>query len=128
MGDADLASLVGEYRKVEASLPFPSTTNSMDERDVVAIDYALNVRGDIDVRGDRVPRSLPRVFAEPTSQKIPDGESGRRQLADFLTDGQHGLAARVYVNRVWQWVFGEGLVRTPNDFGHLGERLSLIHI
>ena len=124
MGDADLASLVGEYRKVEASLPFPSTTNSMDERDVVAIDYALNVRGDIDVRGDRVPRSLPRVFAEPTSQKIPDGESGRRQLADFLTDGQHGLAARVYVNRVWQWVFGEGLVRTPNDFGHLGERPS----
>lgn len=123
-GDADLASLVTEYRKVEASLPFPSTANSMDERDVVAVDYALNIRGDIDVRGDRVPRALPRVFAEPASLKIPEGESGRRQLADFLTNEQHGLAARVYVNRVWQWVFGVGLVRTPNDFGHLGERPS----
>ena len=96
----------------------------MDERDVVAVDYALNVRGDIDVRGDRVPRSLPRVFAEPASLQVPEGKSGRRELAEFLTDERHGLAARVYVNRVWQWVFGEGLVRTPNDFGHLGERPS----
>ena len=122
--DSKLAALVNAYRKVEASLPFPSTANSMDEREVVPVDYALNIRGDIDVRGDRVPRRLPGVFAESNPLKIPPGASGRRQLAEFLTDERHGLAARVYVNRVWQWVFATGLVRTPNDFGHLGDRPS----
>lgn len=122
--DAELASLVTEYRNVEQTLPYPRTANGMDERDVLPVDYALNVRGDIDVRGDRIARSLPRVFAKYSRLKVPSGESGRRQLAEFLTDVRHGLAARVYVNRVWQWVFGEGLVRTPNDFGHLGDTPS----
>jgi len=122
--DPQLAALVKDYRKVEESLPFPRTANSMDEREVVPVNYALNIRGDIDVRGDRIPRSLPRVFAESGELKISPERSGRRQLAEFLTSERHGLAARVYVNRVWQWVFGTGLVRTPNDFGHLGEQPS----
>jgi hypothetical protein len=49
----------------------------------------------------------------------------RRALADWMTDTEHGagaLLARVIVNRVWQHHFGEGLVRTPGDFGVRGER------
>jgi hypothetical protein len=49
----------------------------------------------------------------------------RRALADWITDTEHGagaLLARVIVNRVWQHHFGEGLVRTVNDFGLRGER------
>jgi cytochrome c553 len=127
--DSELAGLVKRYRDVEASLPFARTCNSMDERGVTSLNYALNIRGDITRRGDRVPRGLPRfvgAFGTPPSIVNPtDGpRSGRLELAEFLADPRHGLAARVYVNRVWQWVFGDGLVRTSNDFGHLGEQPS----
>jgi hypothetical protein len=58
----------------------------------------------------------------PSKVSPTDGpRSSRLELAEFLVDPRHGLSARVYVNRVWQWVFGDGLVRTPNDFGRLGE-------
>lgn len=51
--------------------------------------------------------------------------SGRRlAFAEMLTDGQHPLLARVIVNRVWMHHFGTGLVKTPADFGHLGEKPS----
>ena len=51
--------------------------------------------------------------------------SGRRlAFAGMLTDGQHPLLARVIVNRVWMHHFGTGLVKTPSDFGHLGEKPS----
>ena len=132
--DAELAALVKQYRDVEASLPFPRTCNSMDERGVAPMNYALNIRGDINRRGDPVPRGLPQFASTTDFQSVAAGNrrtsspsyapSGRLELANFLTDPHSGLAARVYVNRVWQWVFGDGLVRTPNDFGHLGEQPS----
>ncbi|MCO6458880.1 MAG: PSD1 domain-containing protein [Pirellulaceae bacterium] len=127
--DSELAALVKQYRDVEGTLPFPRTCNSMDERGVAPLDYALNIRGDINRRGQRVPRGLPQfagTFGGLSSNTAAAGSphSGRLELAEFLADPRHGLAARVYVNRVWQWVFGDGLVRTPNDFGHLGEQPS----
>ena len=42
------------------------------------------------------------------------------ELALWLTEPEHPLTARVMVNRIWQWHFGQGLVRTPNNFGKLG--------
>lgn len=127
--DAELTKLVQRYREVEAFLEFARTCNSMDERALTPIDYALNVRGDINRRGDLVARGLPgfaTVLDSDSSGKasVDSAGSGRLELAEFLTDSRHGLAARVYVNRVWQWVFGEALVRTSNDFGHLGEQPS----
>lgn len=121
--DADLATLVRRYRQVENSLAFPRTVNSMDERGVNPLDYALNIRGDINARGERVPRDFLSVFSR-WHQVGDSANSGRLELANFLTNPRQGLTARVYVNRVWQWIFGQGLVRTPNDFGHLGEKPS----
>src|SRR5205823_153027 len=46
----------------------------------------------------------------------------RTALAHWIASAQNPLTARVIVNRIWQWHFGQGLVRTPNDFGTRGER------
>jgi hypothetical protein len=50
--------------------------------------------------------------------------SGRWELAHRIASETNPLTARVYVNRVWHYLFGEGLVRTPDDFGHLGQQPS----
>lgn len=60
------------------------------------------------------------LTGEPTT--IPDATSGRRELADWLSSPQHPLTSRVIVNRVWSHLLGEGIVRSVDNFGELGER------
>jgi hypothetical protein len=50
--------------------------------------------------------------------------SGRMELAQSLLSPEHPLTSRVYVNRVWQWIFGAGIVASPDDFGRLGDKPS----
>ncbi|MFT5470216.1 MAG: hypothetical protein ACI8UO_005341 [Verrucomicrobiales bacterium] len=77
----------------------------------------LHQRGDPEQPGDEVQRRWLTVFGgEPVGA---DSGSGRKQLGDWIAENP--LAARVMVNRVWHWHFGEGLVRSPNDFGSRGE-------
>jgi hypothetical protein len=84
-------------------------------------DARVCLRGDPKKLGKAVPRGFPRILAGEHPVRITEG-SGRLQLADWLTRADNPLAARVMVNRIWQHHFGEGLVRTPNDFGERGER------
>jgi hypothetical protein len=84
-------------------------------------DAVVFLRGDPKKLGKTVPRGFPRVLAGERQERITKG-SGRLQLADWLTRADNPLTARVMVNRIWQYHFGEGLVRTPNDFGARGER------
>ena len=79
------------------------------------------IRGDHKRLGKTVPRGFPKILTGEREERITEG-SGRLQLADWLTRPENPLTARVMVNRIWQHHFGEGLVRTPNDFGERGER------
>jgi hypothetical protein len=74
-------------------------------------------RGAYDARGEQVSAGTPEFLpAFP-----PDAPHNRLGLAQWLTHPDHPLTARVAVNRFWQMMFGQGLVRTPEDFGRQGE-------
>jgi hypothetical protein len=90
-------------------------------REGKAADTRIQKRGEPDRLGDVAPRRFLEILG---GQPVPKSEkgSGRRQLADWIANRTNPLTARVMVNRVWQGHFGEGLVRSPNDFGTRGER------
>ena len=84
-------------------------------------DMRLTIRGNPYALGDTVTRGVLRVATWSPLPPIPAGESGRRQLADWIADPRNPLTARVTVNRIWQKLFGEGLVRSVDYFGTRGE-------
>jgi hypothetical protein len=83
-------------------------------------DARVHIRGRYDRLGKLVPRRFPRIIAGDHQQPITQG-SGRMQLAQWIASSGNPLTARVMVNRIWQHHFGEGIVRTPGNFGKLGE-------
>ncbi|MEQ1826261.1 MAG: DUF1549 domain-containing protein [Pirellula sp.] len=84
-------------------------------------DMPVYIRGNPYAPGKIVPRSAVRVASWKDFPEIPNGQSGRLQLADWLSDAKNPLTARVTVNRIWQKLFGEGLVRSIDYFGARGE-------
>ena len=92
-----------------------------------ASDSMVHLRGEIRSPGSVVPRGF-LVVATPKNRssfaKIPDGASGRLQLAEWVASSDNPLTARVFVNRVWHHLFGQGIVRSPDNFGKMGDRPS----
>lgn len=87
-------------------------------------DTHLLVRGKATRPGPRVEPGVPTVLAaEQPAFLPPDERTSRRRLtlARWLVDPKHPLTARVMANRIWLHHFGEGIVRTPNDFGIAGQ-------
>ena len=80
-------------------------------------DSRIHVRGNPYDLGETTPRRFLAVLGNGRPQPLDQG-SGRLQLADAIAG--HPLSARVMVNRVWQNHFGQGIVRTPGNFGRLG--------
>jgi Protein of unknown function (DUF1553)/Protein of unknown function (DUF1549)/Planctomycete cytochrome C len=74
------------------------------------------LRGNPNNHGPRVPRQFPEVIAGSSRKPFADG-SGRLEMAKAIADPKNPLTARVMANRVWSHLFGQGLVRTPSDFG-----------
>jgi hypothetical protein len=80
-------------------------------------------RGELQKPGRQVQPALPATLAKETStpSELSRPFGSRKELALWLTRADHPLTARVFVNRVWQWHFGRGIVETPNDFGAMGQ-------
>ena len=103
-------------------MPPGGTPRAMGVREGRPMQCALLVRGEITQKGPVVPRGFVEVLNTTAPPSIPTRESGRLQLADWLTRPGNPLTARVAINRAWLHLFGRGLVRTADDFGALGEK------
>jgi len=87
----------------------------------------IHIRGSHRNLGSPVARGFPEVMCGLKSGAaeqsiLPLHQSGRVELARWMTHSSHPLTARVYVNRIWGWHFGEAIVRTTENFGAVGER------
>lgn len=86
------------------------------------VDLKILVQGNPNKTGDTASRGYLTVLSAEAPVAIPASASGRLEIARAIAGPQNPLTARVAVNRVWQGHFGQGLVRTPSNFGALGER------
>jgi cytochrome c553 len=90
-------------------------------REGTPTDLNVFIRGNVENRGPLVPRRFLRILCAGAPQPFVSG-SGRRELAEAITDPANPLVARVMVNRLWGLIFGRPLVATASNFGSLGER------
>ena len=114
-----LESLAAEYRALEAQIQSPRVAPGIADGGP-GIDQPVFVRGDCMRPGDAVPRRYIEVLSSSTAPFATPG-SGRLELAERIASPGNPLTARVLVNRVWHHLFGTGLVRTVDDFGHVGD-------
>ena len=77
------------------------------------------IRGDLRKKGEEVPRRFLEVISR---DRTFSKESGLLQLAESVVSRENPLTSRVLVNRIWQWHFGQAIVRTPSNFGVIGEK------
>lgn len=83
-------------------------------------DLRVHVRGSASNLGEEAPRGFLSILRD--KPLAIDKGSGRLEIANAIAAKDNPLTARVIVNRVWRHHFGKGIVRTPSNFGHLGER------
>ncbi|HTI50286.1 MAG TPA: PSD1 and planctomycete cytochrome C domain-containing protein, partial [Planctomycetaceae bacterium] len=84
-------------------------------------DTEIRIRGEAEKLGPLVHRGFLGILQWPEAPKINPRQSGRLQLAEWLTSPRNPLTSRVIVNRVWQHLFGRGLVSTVDNFGVNGD-------
>ena len=111
-----------ETEKAKAPAPRAFVLAVEDEK---TVDLPVHIRGShLNPGKEAVPRGFIRVAYHGEPRPLPKDRSGRLELAQWITSAENPLTARVIVNRVWQAHFGEGLVRTPDNFGVRGETPS----
>jgi hypothetical protein len=115
--------LEAELKKLQQDAPKRDMAMSVLEEGRIE-DTRVHVRGSVHTLGEEAPRGFLQVAMTGQSPAIPANESGRRQLAEWIASRDNPLTARVAVNRAWHWLFGAGLVRTPDNFGTTGESPS----
>ena len=106
-------AIAAEVKLVSATAPAILDGNGIDQ-------FVL-LKGVAARRGEIVPRRFLEAIDGPTQPVWPQHSSGRLELAQRVVAAANPLTSRVIVNRIWQHLFGRGLVPTPDNFGRLGE-------
>ncbi len=110
---AERDGVLAEHARLDGMVP---TAMVMQEMEAPRKTF-IHLRGEYDKLGAEVTPGVPHALPP-----LPDGAPANRlTLAKWLVDGGNPLTARVYVNRLWQSIFGTGLVKTAEDFGLQGQ-------
>jgi mono/diheme cytochrome c family protein len=117
--DSLRAEITGIEKALPQQYPFLQVIRDGDKPH----DEQIRIRGSIDNLGDVAPRRFLSVLSNADSKRFSKG-SGRLELAEAIASPSNPLTSRVMVNRIWQHHFGQGIVRTPSNFGQMGERPS----
>ncbi len=116
-----VARLESERDAWKATAPPPTAVALAVAEDNLQ-ELPVHIRGNhLNLAPTPVPRGFLQVLLREPQGKLPETQSGRLELARWLASSDNPLTARVVVNRVWQAHFGEGLVRTPDNFGVRGD-------
>jgi hypothetical protein len=107
-----------EIAKLEAQVPESEFAMIAEDRD--CRNARLNIRGNHKNLGEEVPRRFLQVIAGEQQPPITSG-SGRLHIANWMASADNPLTARVMVNRIWKHHFGNGIVRSTDNFGKMGE-------
>jgi hypothetical protein len=127
--EAQKKALESQLKNLEADRPDP-IPKAMAPREAEQIaDQAVRIRGVHNRPGENIERGFIQVLSSDVAQSGRENvtqrnSSGRRELADWIASNSNPLTARVLVNRLWMKMLGEGLVRSVDNFGHLGDRPS----
>ncbi len=104
-----------------AELPKPAIPSALGVTEGKTTEAVLLLRGNHLTPGERVSRQLPGFLCNGKQEPFPVTQSGRLRLAKWLIQPDQPLTARVMVNRIWRWHFGQGIVRSTDNFGRKGE-------
>jgi len=115
-----------ELRKMKLDLADPGTLGYgiHGAREGRIADTAIRIRGIEERHGPAIPRGFLTAFEVPGAKPVNPKQSGRLELAEWITNTNNPLSARVAVNRVWFHLFGTGLVSTVDNFGIMGDKPS----
>jgi hypothetical protein len=120
---ADIDALRLETGQSHLNAPSAIPIRVLDHREK-PLEVHLLKRGELEMPGEVVEPGVPKRISGGATVSFANLPATRRRaaLAEWITAPDNALTARVIANRVWQWHFGQGLVRTPNDFGIAGDR------
>ena len=125
-----IESITAELKKLEGQKPKPLPKSiAVNEAEKID-DCQICIRGEHNNLGEKVPRGFLQVLTAPANgpaslvNKVEKNQSGRLHLARWITNQANPLTSRVFVNRAWHHLIGQGLVATVDNFGALGDRPS----
>ena len=109
-----------ELAALEAAMP--KLPEAMAVSEAKPENLRVHIRGSHLTLGEETPRQFPKILSGESQSPLAGERSGRLELAHWMTRAENPLTSRVMVNRIWQWHFGEGIVRSVDNFGLLGEQ------
>jgi hypothetical protein len=120
----EVRKLLARAESMEKALPRKEIPMACAVKEGQTMEQHVFLRGDYHSLGDPVERTAPAILHLDLPLEPVKTNSGRLELANWIIDPRNPLPARVIANRIWQGHFGEGIVRTPDNYGRLGDRPS----